>query len=147
MRFAALPYLYLLWLVPALLALSIYAFGRKRQALAEFMELDLAPRLLPDASRLRQWLKALCLLGAVAALIVALTQPQWGKHWQDVPRRGRDLMILLDVSRSMLANDIAPIASTALRSTSRIWCACCTVKAVTAWVSSPLRAAPVCSVH
>ena len=108
MHFAALPYLYLLWLIPALLALYIYAFGRKRQALAVFMELDLASRLLPGVSRSRQWLKALCLLGAVAALILGLTQPQWGKRWQDVPRRGRDLMILLDVSRSMLANDIAP---------------------------------------
>jgi Ca-activated chloride channel family protein len=108
MRFAALPYLYLLWIVPALLVLYLYAFGRKRQALAAFMALDLAPRLLPHLSRARQWGKALCLLGAVTCFIVALMQPQWGKHWQDVPRRGRDLMILLDVSRSMLVEDVAP---------------------------------------
>ncbi len=108
MHFAAPPYLYLLWLIPALLVLYIYAFGRKRRALAAFMELDLIPRLIPHASRLRQWLKAACLIGGVTALILALTQPQWGKRWQDVPRRGRDLMILLDVSRSMLADDIAP---------------------------------------
>jgi Ca-activated chloride channel family protein len=108
MRFAALPYLHLLWLVPALCGLYVYAFGRKRQALAAFMALDLAPRLLPHLSRVRQWSKALCLLGAVGGFILALMQPQWGKHWQDIPRRGRDLMILLDVSRSMLVEDVAP---------------------------------------
>lgn len=108
MRFAALPYLYLLWLVPALLALYIYAFGRKRQALATFINAALVPRLIPGVSRLRQWLKAFCLVGAVGCLVLALTQPQWGKRWQDVPRRGRDLIILLDVSRSMLAEDIVP---------------------------------------
>jgi Ca-activated chloride channel family protein len=108
MRFAALPYLYLLWLLPALLALIIYAFGRKRQAIAACIDATLVPRLMPSLSRARQWLKALCLLAAVACLILALTQPQWGKRWQDVPRRGRDLMILLDVSRSMLAEDVLP---------------------------------------
>lgn len=108
MRFAALPYLYLLWLVPALLALYVYAFMRKRRALALFIDLALAPQLLSSVSHLRQWLKALCLVGAVGCLALALTQPQWGKHWQDVPRRGRDLIILLDVSRSMLAEDVVP---------------------------------------
>jgi Ca-activated chloride channel homolog len=108
MRFAALPYLYLLWVLPGLLALYIYAFARKRRALALFMDLALAPRLLPGLSRVRQWFKALCLLGAIGCLVLALTQPQWGKRWQDVPRRGRDLMILLDVSRSMLAEDVVP---------------------------------------
>lgn len=108
MRFAALSYLHLLWIVPALCALYIYAFGRKRQALAAFMAPGLAPRLLPHLSRARQWSKALCLLGAVVCFILALMQPQWGKRWQDIPRRGRDLMILLDVSRSMLVEDVAP---------------------------------------
>ncbi len=108
MRFAALSYLYLIWLVPALTALYVYGFGRKRKAMAAFMALDLVSQLTPRASRGRQWLKAICLTGAAACLITALMQPQWGKHWQDVTRRGRDMMILLDVSRSMLVEDIAP---------------------------------------
>jgi Ca-activated chloride channel family protein len=108
MRFVALPYVYLLWLVPALLVLYIYAFARKRRALAVFMDLGLVPRLVPQLSRVRQWCKALCLITAVGCLVLALMQPQWGKRWQDVPRRGRDLMILLDVSRSMLAEDVVP---------------------------------------
>jgi Ca-activated chloride channel family protein len=94
--------------VPALAVLYLYSFGRKRKALAAFMDLGLAPQLLPHMSRVRPWLKAGCTVGAVACLIFALMQPQWGKRWQDVPRRGRDMMIVLDVSRSMLVEDIAP---------------------------------------
>ena len=108
MYFAATPYVYLLILVPAVLALYIYAFVRKRQALTDFMDPSLISRLLPGHSRVRQWAKALCMIGAVAALILALMQPQWGIDWQDVPRRGRDLIILLDVSLSMKAQDVLP---------------------------------------
>ena len=108
MRFAALSYVHLLWLLPALLMLYVYGFARKRRALSAFIDAAVAPRLTTDLRRSRQWLKALCLLGTVAAMIVALTQPQWGRRWQDVQRRGRDVMILLDVSRSMLAEDVSP---------------------------------------
>jgi Ca-activated chloride channel family protein len=108
MRFAALAYAHLLWLLPALLALYIYAFTRKRQALAEFVDVVLTPRLVPTLSRTRQWCKALCLLGAVGCLVLALMQPQWGQEWQEVQRQGRDLMLVLDVSRSMLAEDVVP---------------------------------------
>jgi Ca-activated chloride channel family protein len=108
MRFVALAYAHLLWLLPALLALYIYAFAHKRQALAEFLDVVLTPRLVPTLSRVRQWCKALCLIGAVGCLVLALMQPQWGQEWQEVQRQGRDLMIVLDVSRSMLAEDVVP---------------------------------------
>jgi Ca-activated chloride channel family protein len=108
MRFAALAYAHLLWLLPALLALYIYAFARKRQALAAFLDVVLTPRLVPTLSHRRQWCKALCLIGAVGCLVLALLQPQWGQEWQEVQRQGRDIMIVLDVSRSMLAEDVVP---------------------------------------
>ena len=108
MQFAAWTHHYLLWLIPLLLGLTVYAFRQKRHALSRFMNLDLAPQLTPGLSPTRQWLKALCRIGAVAGLVLALMQPQWGKRWQDMPRRGRDLLILLDISLSMLAEDVKP---------------------------------------
>lgn len=108
MYFDATGYTILLALVPLLLALYVYAFLRKRQALRAFMEPLLIPALLPGRSRARQWLKALCMTGAVTALVLALMQPQWGIDLQDIPRRGRDLIILLDVSISMKAQDVLP---------------------------------------
>ena len=108
MRFAAWPAVYLLPLVPALLVLFAYAFRRRRQALAAFVGRDLAPRVLPAASDRRGWLRALCMAGAAGCFVVALMQPEWGPGGQELPLRGRDVIVLLDVSHSMLAEDVAP---------------------------------------
>ena len=108
MRFAAIGYAHLFWLLPALLALYVYAFARKRQALTDFIAFGLIPQLVPNLSRSRPWLKASCVLAAVGCLVLALMQPQWGQEWQEVQRQGRDLLLVLDVSRSMLAEDMVP---------------------------------------
>lgn len=108
MQLNASAYVWLLALVPLLLALYGYAFWQKRHALAAFVAAGLAVRLLPNLDPRRRWLKALCLVGAVAGLVVALMQPQWGEGTEQVPRRGRDLIVVLDVSLSMLAEDVAP---------------------------------------
>lgn len=108
MRFAALAYAHLFWLLPALLVLFIYAAARKQQALTAFIAYGLIPHLVPNLSHSRPWWKAACLLGAVGCLVLALMQPQWGQEWQELQRQGRELMIVLDVSRSMLAEDVVP---------------------------------------
>ena len=108
MRFAAWPAVYLLPLVPALLVLFAYAFRRRRRALSAFVARDLAPRVVPAASDRRGWPRALCVAGAAACFVVALMQPEWGPSGQELPLRGRDLIVLLDVSHSMLAEDVAP---------------------------------------
>src|SRR5262249_61854513 len=99
MRFAALAYAHLLWLLPALLVLYIYAFARKRQALAEFLDVVLTPRLVPTLSHVRQWCKALCLIGAVGLLVLALMQPQWGQEWEEGHLQGRELVMRVASSR------------------------------------------------
>jgi Ca-activated chloride channel family protein len=108
MRFEAFSYVYLFGLLPLVLALYGYGFWRRQRSLAAFVERPLATRLLPRVSRARRWLKALCLTAAVSCLVIALMQPQWGETEEDAPRRGRDLVILLDTSLSMLAEDVAP---------------------------------------
>lgn len=108
MRFAAWPAVYLLPLVPGLLVLFAYGFRRRRQSLSAFVARDLAPRVVPAASDRRGWPRALCVAGAAACFVVALMQPEWGPGGQELPLRGRDLIVLLDVSHSMLAEDVAP---------------------------------------
>jgi Ca-activated chloride channel family protein len=108
MRFAAWPAVYLLALVPGLLLLFAYALRRRRQALSAFVARDLAPRLLPAAPKRRGWPSALCFAGAAAFLVIALMQPEWGPGGAELPLRGRDLIVLLDVSDSMLAEDVEP---------------------------------------
>ena len=108
MRFEAFPYIYLFGLLPLVLALYAYGFWRRQRSLAAFVERPLAARLLPRVNRARRWLKALCLTAAVTCLVIALMQPQWGETEEDAPRHGRDLVIMLDTSLSMLAEDAAP---------------------------------------
>jgi Ca-activated chloride channel family protein len=108
MRFAAWPAVYLLALVPGLLMLFAYALRRRREALSAFVAHELAPRVLPAEDQRRGWARALCLAGATGCFVVALMQPEWGAGGQELPLRGRDLIVLLDVSHSMLAEDVAP---------------------------------------
>ena len=108
MHFAGFAYVYLLGLLPVLVVLYAYGSWRRRRALAAFVDAPLAARALPAIDTGRRWLKASCVVGAIASLVLALMQPQWGETEEDVPRRGRDLVIVLDASLSMLAEDAAP---------------------------------------
>lgn len=108
MRFDAWFLIALLPLVPALLLLYAHASRHRRRALAQLVEAELAPRILPRIPTGHRLLRATCLVGAVACLIVALMQPQWGAGQQDLVLRGRDIVVVLDVSLSMLAEDAEP---------------------------------------
>ena len=108
MRLLDVGKLYLLWLLPALLAILIYASRRRRQALQQFAE----PALLAQVSNTlnssaRRW-KSFLVVAAFALAVVALARPAWNPVEEEVQRRGRDVVFLLDVSRSMLAEDMAP---------------------------------------
>ena len=108
MKFDNLVYLHLLWAVPALAAVYVYGFHRKTKTLRTFATLNLLDRLIPEVSFPRQKLKAALVLAAIALLIVGATGPRWGKDVVELQRRGIDIIVALDVSRSMLAEDIAP---------------------------------------
>jgi len=100
----------LYWLLLAIpLAWALFAFLRhRRRALAQLVDPAmlgvLAPAWNPARARARLVLRLL----ALALLVLALARPQWGFHWEEVRRKGLDLMIVLDTSRSMMASDIKP---------------------------------------
>lgn len=108
MQFASLQYLVLLWIVPALAFFLAWSFKKKDRALESFCGLGLLDKLAPGLSRKREKAKAALSLAALVFLIVALLRPQWGFHWEDVKRKGVDVIIALDLSESMLAEDIEP---------------------------------------
>ena len=94
--------------LPALIVFWIWASRRRRERLRRFAEASLLPHLaaLVDEGA-RRW-KAALLTAGLACLLVSLAGPQWGFHWQAVKRRGVDIVIALDVSKSMLAEDVKP---------------------------------------
>ena len=107
-RFGHLEYVSLLWLVIGLAGLSIYAFSRKRKALALFASSELHARLTANVSRARQRMRAVLFILGAFFIVCALVEPKWGVYWKEMHRRGRDIIIVLDVSKSMLAEDVTP---------------------------------------
>lgn len=108
MRFGNLNYLFLLWIIPLLIVFYVYTFRREDKLIAAFCGKRLLPALLPYRQSGRRSMKAFLMLAGFAFGIFALTRPQWGFHWEDIKRVGIDLMVAIDVSESMLAEDVKP---------------------------------------
>jgi len=108
MTFGAPQWLWGLLLIPFLIALFVRAEQRGLKRLQEFVSARLLPQLAGTVNRSRRILRfALQLLG-LALAIVSLAQPRWGYTFEDVKRKGLDLLIAVDTSRSMLSNDVQP---------------------------------------
>lgn len=102
------PAIHLFWVIPLLAGVYFYGLSRKHAALARFASANLFACVTSGVSFARQKIKACLVLVALACLILALIGPRWGVHFEDVQRRGIDIMFCLDVSRSMLAEDVVP---------------------------------------
>src|SRR2546428_2670356 len=109
MRFAHPQILWLLALFPPLMLAFFWWSWRKRQQLVtQFIQARLLPALTVGISTARLKIRLACLIFAVICLILALARPQWGFDWEPTRQRGLDIVIAIDTSRSMLAEDIAP---------------------------------------
>ncbi len=95
-------------ILPLVGALLLSAHRHQRQAAARFALPAMRCRLLAPRSRMRGAVKGVVLLAGLALLIVAAARPRFGLYVEHVSQRGTDLLVLLDVSRSMLADDVAP---------------------------------------
>ena len=107
-RFANPNWSYAMWLVIAGVALLYWLDWRRVDVLSRFVSTAMQPRLVQRLSRTRRWLSIAYLGLAGASLVLALMRPQWGLTYQTMPRVGAQIMICLDVSKSMLAEDAAP---------------------------------------
>ena len=92
-----------------LLALFLWGTWRKRQALIRsFVQNKNLAQLTLGTSTAGQKLRRVLLVVAVASLMFAMARPQWGFTWEEASQRGRDIIVAIDTSRSMLAEDLAP---------------------------------------
>ena len=108
MRFAAEHNQWLLLLVPLAAWFAVWAHSRRRRDLEGLVHAAVAPRLTRSVSRARQHLKSALLVAGMGLLALALTGPRFGVRLEMAQRRGVDVVVLLDVSRSMLAEDVRP---------------------------------------
>lgn len=107
-RFAHPYTLYLLGLIPLLIALFIWGRATRRRQLKKFGEEMLMGQLMPNVSTKRPVWKFYVTLLAISAMIFVVAGPQFGSKLQTTSKKGVELIIALDVSNSMLAKDIAP---------------------------------------
>ncbi|MFO1476799.1 MAG: VWA domain-containing protein [Verrucomicrobiota bacterium] len=109
MTFAHSHYLWLLPVLIPLLGLFYWWSDReRREQMARFIQARLLPGLTSGISPARRRVRVLLVITAVACLILALARPQWGYRLEEVSRRGLDIVVAIDTSKSMLARDIAP---------------------------------------
>jgi Ca-activated chloride channel family protein len=108
LRFAHIEFLWGLALIPALLLLFIVVTRWKTKAVRSLGDKNVVNLMIPDVSFSRPWLKFILFSVAFAFLMIGAADPQIGSKMEEEKRKGADLMILLDVSNSMLAQDLAP---------------------------------------
>jgi Ca-activated chloride channel family protein len=107
-RFAYPDFLYLLFLVPVLILLWIFNSYRRRRSLQRLGNSEIVMKLIPEASTTRPVVKIILQSIAIIFMSVLLARPQFGSKVEEVKRKGVEVIIALDVSNSMLAEDIQP---------------------------------------
>src|SRR5213083_724047 len=108
MSFGAPQWLGGLLVIPILIAFFIRAERRGLRRLQEFVSARLLPQLAGTVNRPRRALRFGLQLVGLSLGLVSLAQPRWGYTFEDVKRKGLDLLIAVDTSRSMLSNDVQP---------------------------------------
>ena len=107
-RFEEPAYLYLLLLLPLLVAFYLFSNYRRRKAIRKFGDPVLMAQLMPDVSKYRPDVKFWLVFTAIGLFAVLLARPQFGSKLETVKRKGVEVMIALDISNSMLAQDVQP---------------------------------------
>lgn len=101
--------LWLLFLVPLVLVPAyVWCFWRKTRTLRLLASSEMLAKINNTVSLRKQVFKAVLLVLGFICIVVALTEPKWNPQPQQIRRKGRDVVILLDTSRSMLAEDLKP---------------------------------------
>ena len=107
-RFENPAFLYLLIIIPVIIVIRFLEMRKRKLKLKKFGDLSLLKQLMPDVSSSRKSLKFWLMIAALALLIVMLARPQMGTKISQEKRKGREVIISLDISNSMRAEDVIP---------------------------------------
>ncbi len=107
-RFESPAYLWLLWSIPVLAIIRFVCYKLRRKKLLQFGEMSLVNRLMPNVSKIRPSVKFWLSVAALALMIVMLARPQMGSKISHEERNGIETIIAMDISNSMLAEDVVP---------------------------------------
>ena len=97
-----------LWILPVVAGLLVHAHRKRVAAAMKFADAAMVARIMPALNGPRPWIKGTLISAALGCLIVAAARPQFGVYFEKVTQKGVDMFVLLDVSRSMTAEDVTP---------------------------------------
>jgi len=100
--------MYAVWLVPVVTVFCLWAARRERADLEKFSQKELLPGIAPFYDGRRNRLRVFFNMAALLFLVLALGRPQWGFQWKEDRRKGLDIVVAVDTSKSMLATDMRP---------------------------------------
>lgn len=107
-RFENIDFWYLFLAVPLLLILLLINRVRRKGALGRFGNISMLSQLMPGVSKYKVWVKFVLIILSLSGIIFGIMKPQFGTKLQEVKREGVEVIIALDISNSMLAEDIKP---------------------------------------
>ena len=100
--------LHFLWLIPLMAGVFVYARYQRKSALQLFIDAGLLDKIPISMNPVRRFWKSAAILAAMGLIVIGMARPAWNPKPERVERKGRDVVFLLDVSKSMLAEDLAP---------------------------------------
>lgn len=107
-HFENIGMLYLMWSIPLIIGLYWYAGRKRKESLLRLIEKSLVEKVGVSAAYSRRRWKAAAVVTAMIFIIIAAARPVWNPKPETIKRRGRDVVFILDVSKSMLAQDLKP---------------------------------------
>ncbi len=108
MKFAHPSLINLLWVLIPIFGIMIYGLRQRKKIINAFLETKMQKIMASGYDPKRRWIKSILIIVALGFAVIALAGPQMGFRWEKVEQKGVDIMIALDVSKSMLAQDIKP---------------------------------------
>jgi Ca-activated chloride channel family protein len=107
-KFEYSEHLYLLSLIPIFIGFFVLMWILRKRAIRQFGQTELMKTMMPQVSRYKHTTKFVLLMFGLFFLVIALANPQWGTKKEKVKRKSVDVFIALDISQSMMAQDVAP---------------------------------------
>jgi len=108
MRFVGVNLIFGFFVILILLLFYFWVAKLRKVALEKFAQKELLVDLLSTVDYRKRFLKVVFIILAIIFSFIALARPQWGFHWEEVKRKGVDILIALDTSKSMLTEDVLP---------------------------------------
>ncbi|MBF0120356.1 MAG: VWA domain-containing protein [Desulfobacterales bacterium] len=108
MKFVNIEMLFLIWTIPLLILVIVYGIKKRKNILLNFASNKALSVIAKDVSNKKRYIKHSLVLISLTFMAIALSGPEYGYRWEEVERKGIDIIVAIDCSKSMTASDISP---------------------------------------